>query len=358
MKLTEAQLKEIWQGQTARATPQQAECLSEDQFVRAVTGETSRQKRAKMASHLAVCSDCLEKYRILRSLRPMADQVEARLAAPAAPGIRQNLRAVEREAAQPAALRTRFAAPVSPARAAIALAAILLISLAFGLWFILPHRRDDQEIARLKRELAERDQSLASVSKSLDETRRRLEETARRSKQRKTKILGTGENTGLSAIGAVVNPTDPSKSSSTEGVAGADSKQHEDELAQLRRTITELSTPQIDAPIVDLDPSSPTRGITSGGVTKIEPPPTANFFTLILNITGQRQDSTYSVEIFDSNGKQVWRGQRLRLGPEYKVNLTLARRLFPAGRYLIKLYGLRDGKQEPVADYPVLINYQ
>jgi DNA-directed RNA polymerase specialized sigma24 family protein len=41
-----------------------------------------------------------------------------------------------------------------------------------------------------------------------------------------------------------------------------------------------------------------------------------------------------------------------------EVNLTIARRTIPAGRYLIKLYGLRDGKQQPVADYPVLIVYR
>jgi hypothetical protein len=358
MKLTEAQLKEIWQGQRDRATSQQSECLSEEKFVRAVMGEMSQQERAQMASHLAACSDCVEEYRILRSLRPMADQVEAKLAAPAAQWVRQNLRAVERDAAPPATLWTKFAALISPTHAAFAFAALLLISLALGLWFILPHLKNDQEIARLKLELAERDQALASVSKSFDELRRRLGEITRRSEQRKTAILGRERNIGLSAIGAVVNPSDSFNSGSAGGVAGVDSKQYEDEIARLRRTITELSTPQIDVPIVDLDPSSPTRGNTTGAVTKIEPPPTANFFTLILNITGQQQDSAYAVEIFDTNDKTVWRGQRLRLGPEYKVNLTLARRLFPAGRYLIKLYGLREGKQEPLADYPVLISYQ
>ena len=45
-------------------------------------------------------------------------------------------------------------------------------------------------------------------------------------------------------------------------------------------------------------------------------------------------------------------------GSDHSVNLTLARRMFPAGRYLIKLSGLRNGKQEPVADYPVQISYQ
>jgi hypothetical protein len=328
MKLTEAQLKEIWQKQTARETPRQAECLSDEQFVRAVTGEVSQQERARMASHLIVCSDCAEEYRILRSLRPLAEQAEAILAAstaPEAPEIRPNQRAAERASERPSAFWPRFAALVSPARAAFALVALLLISLALGLWLVLLRQGSDREIAQLNRELAERDRALASVRESLDETRKQLEEAIRRSEQ--------------------------------ERPAGG-SKQYDDEIAELRQSIAELSRPQIDAPIVDLDPSSPTRGNTTGDAARIEPPPTANFFTLILNIAGQPPDSTYAVEILDSNGKQVWRGQRLRMGRDHSVNLTLARRMFPAGRYLIKLYGLRDGKQEPVADYPVQISYQ
>jgi anti-sigma factor RsiW len=85
MKLTKAQLKAIWQEQTARATPRRAECLSEEQFVRAVTGEMGQQERAQMARHLAACSDCVEEYRIPRSLRPLAEQAEAILAAFTAP---------------------------------------------------------------------------------------------------------------------------------------------------------------------------------------------------------------------------------------------------------------------------------
>jgi hypothetical protein len=328
MKLTEAQLREIWQEQTARATPRQAECLSEEQFVRAVTGEMGQEERAQMARHMVACSDCVAEYRVLRSLRPLAEQAGAILPAPTAPDatkIRPKLRAVEKSDARPAAFWQRFADLVPPARAAFALAALLLISVALGLWLVLLRQGNDREIANLNRELAERDRALASVRESLDETRKQLEETIRRSEQEKP-----------------------------EG----DSKRYEDEIARLRQSLAELSRPQIDAPIVDLESSDPTRGTAPVEASKIEPPPTANFFTLILNLTGQQPHSTYAVEIFDSNGKQVWRGQRLRKGPEYKVFLTLSRRMFPAGRYLIKLYGLIDGKQEPVADYHALISYQ
>jgi hypothetical protein len=178
--------------------------------------------------------------------------------------------------------------------------------------FVLLRPGNDREIARLNRELTERDKALVSVKESLDEMRKQLEETIRRYEQVKT---------------------------------GGGSKRYEDEIARLRQTVIELSRPQLDAPIVDLDPSSP-----------IETPPTANIITLILNITGQPSHSTYAVEVLDSNGKQIWNGQRTQKGRDYSVNLTLARRMIPAGRYLIKLYGMRNGKQEPVADYPVLIN--
>ncbi|HEV2666300.1 MAG TPA: hypothetical protein VG324_15380 [Blastocatellia bacterium] len=326
MKLTEARLKEIWQGQTARATPRQAECLTEEQFVRVVTGEAPSQERAQAASHLASCSDCAEEYRLLRSLRPLAEQAEAILAASdGAPEIGQRPRAVGSADARPAAFWRSFASLVSPARATFALAALLLVSMALGLWLVLLRQGNDREIARLNRELAERDQALASISETLDETRRRLDETIRRSEQEKS---------------------------------AGDSKRYEDEIARLRQTVTELSRPQLDAPIEDLYPSDQTRGNTTGDAARIEGTPSANIITLILNITGQPSHSTYAVEILDSNGKQVWRGQRARNGPDHVVNLTLARRMIPAGRYLIKLFGLRDGKQEPVADYPVLIVYR
>jgi hypothetical protein len=328
MKLTEAQLKEILQKQTARATPRQAKCLTEEQFVRAVTGEMGQQERAQMASHLVVCSDCAEEYRILRSLRPLAEQAEAILAtstAPEFPEIRPNQRAGERASDRLSAFWQRFAALVSPARAAFALVALLLISLALGLFLVLLRQGRDREIAQLNRELAERDRALASARESFDETRRQLEEAIRRSEQ---------------------------------GRHGGGSKQYEDEIADLRQSLAELSRPQLDAPIVDLYPSNSTRGNATGDAERIDAPPTAKLFTLILNIADHPLASTYAVEILDSNGKRIWRGQRLRMGQDNSVNLTLARRMFPAGRYLIKLYGLRNGKQEPVADYPVQISYQ
>jgi hypothetical protein len=323
MKLTEERLKEIWREQTARATPRQAECLTEESFERLATGDATSRERIRAASHLSVCSDCVEEYRVMRSLKPLAEQAETIMAA--SDGASQTPSAVRRADTRPAAFWRSFGARVSPDRAIFALAAALLISLALGLWLALLRQGNDREIARLNREMAERDRELASVKDSLDETQRRLDETIRRSEQEKS---------------------------------AGDSKRYEDEIARLRQAISELSRPQLDAHIQDLFPSDQTRGNTAGGAARIEAPPEVNIITLILNTNGQPSHSTYAVEILDSTGKQVWSGLRAQKGLDHAVNLTITRRMIPAGRYLIKLYGLRDGKQEPVADYPALIVYR
>src|SRR5215468_8614561 len=216
MKLTEARLKEIWQEQPTRATPRQAECLTEELFERLCAGGATSHERTQAASHLAVCSDCAAEYRILRSLRPMAEQAEMILAASdGAPGIEQRSRAIGRANTRPVTYWRSIATLASPARATFALAALLLISLALGLWLVLLRQGNDRKIARLNREMAERDRALASVKESLDETRKQLEETIRRSEREK---------------------------------AGGDSKRYEDEIAELRQSIEELSRPQLDAP--------------------------------------------------------------------------------------------------------------
>src|SRR5262249_29603014 len=76
------------------------------------------------------------------------------------------------------------------------------------------------------------------------------------------------------------------------------------------------------------------------------------------NITGQQTHSTYAAEVFDSTGKGRGKGEGRGRWLNNRANPTLTSRMIPAGRYLIKLYGLRDEKQEPVDDCPGLINYQ
>jgi hypothetical protein len=80
MKLTEEKLREIFQQQTARKTPRQTKCLTEDQFMRAATGEMSSEERRNIARHLITCIDCTEEYQALRSLETWAEDARIALA--------------------------------------------------------------------------------------------------------------------------------------------------------------------------------------------------------------------------------------------------------------------------------------
>src|SRR5262245_58187279 len=86
MRLTEEELKAILQRQTARGTPRQAECLTDDEFAQAAAGEINDETRLRIASHLVTCSDCTNEYRVVRSLRPLAGEADRVLLASGAAG--------------------------------------------------------------------------------------------------------------------------------------------------------------------------------------------------------------------------------------------------------------------------------
>ncbi len=323
MKSTEEELKEVLQQQTARSTPRQAECLTEDQFVRAAMGEMTEQERVRVAHHLVTCVDCTDEYRSLRALKSWADEAEQILAAPAASTVAGSSLRVADKAVAPTVWR-RYSA-LSPQAGALALAASLLIVLGLAGWLLLNRQERSREIARLNNQLAERDRELASATQSLDEARSQLEEAVRHQEKAES---------------------------------AAQTMELEGKIAELRRTVDELSKPQVGVPIVDLDPSPATRGDPRGAATRIELPRTANFITLILNFGRVQTHSDYEVEILDHSGKRVWRGRGMTTSEANSLNLTLPRRLVPGGLYLVRIHAVQMGRWEQVAEYPVVIAHQ
>src|SRR5262249_47894276 len=239
----------------------------------------------------------------------------------------------------------KFVAALSPALAAFVVAALLLTLLALGGWLASIRHENHNHIARLQEQLAERDRALGSTKKSLEEALRQIEETSRR----------TGQD----------NPDA--------------SRQDKVEIARLRRTISEISKPQLEIPIVDLNPGGATReGLKEGTpmietpearngpkrtiprwlkeeITMIEAPGTANLVTLILNFDDQKRYSNLEVVIFDQSGQEIWRRRSALQSQIQSLNVTLSRHFLPGGRGLIKLFGLREAKKELIANYPVAI---
>ena len=334
MKLTSAELKSLYQEGTARSARGGVNCLTSEKMMRAAMGQLSEGEREQVADHLLSCSDCTREFRLVYALKPWAEKTGQALTESVEPGLHSDstapwlpLRAVEQSLPQRPALWQRIAAFFLPARPSFALAAQLvmwLTLLALAFWILMTRQENNSRIARLHEQLAERDRALDSTEKSLNDARRQLDETLRRAEENRS---------------------------------GMTSNQYKIEIARLRQTIAELSSPQLDIPIVDLDPGGAIRGGAKEAITLIEAPKTANLVTLILNFTGRQQYSGYVVEIFDQSGKQVWRGQIARRSQANSLNLTIARRLLPGGRYQIKLFGHQNGKIEPIADYPVTIRY-
>jgi hypothetical protein len=269
----------------------------------------NQDERTRVARHLIICADCTEEYRIIRELKPWANDADQVLGAQARPSITRTL------------FWTNIREFFSPSRAAFALGTMLLVLLLGGIWVMWNRQKQSDELARLNQQLSEREQALSAVQESLKDSERRLselEESARRQdSNREPQQTGSEANTP--------------------------------------KGTRDLTQPQLEVPIIDLDPS-PVRGAGTSA-TMITVPETANSFTLILHFSGEPA-SRYEVEILDRRGREIWQGRVRERGETRSINLTLSRGLVADGNYMVRLYALRDGTRDPIAQYPFKVSYR
>ncbi|HSS49136.1 MAG TPA: zf-HC2 domain-containing protein [Thermoanaerobaculia bacterium] len=120
----------------------------------------------------------------------------------------------------------------------------------------------------------------------------------------------------------------------------------------LRQTVRELSSPQTDAPVVDLFP-----GPLRGGRDKVETltlAPDVRVFLLVINPTDSRPFPRYEMEIARAGGAAVWRGKVTRndLG---SFSLVLPRALVGEGEYQLHLWGDTGRGREALGEYGLRI---
>jgi hypothetical protein len=128
------------------------------------------------------------------------------------------------------------------------------------------------------------------------------------------------------------------------------------QIAQLRRDVDAFSQPQLNVPIVDLDPR--VRGIGTAS-RPIRIPANTNVFTLVLTVEGQTSFPDYALEILDSSGTSIWSGRGLSKSAFDTFTLAIPTRLLKSGgQYRLMLYGLRDSRKQLIEDYRVEIQYQ
>jgi hypothetical protein len=194
--------------------------------------------------------------------------------------------------------------------------AVAVCSLGLGLWLL-----------SLRRQLADQNQAVATANQAFQEAQRQLQEITNRSGQSQTQMAELRQG-------------------------------YETQIAELRQTVNELSQPQLNVPIEDLDPRRvASRDGQQDSTRTIDVPAGARFFTLILNLAGESSHSRYEVEIKDQRGTLIWQAPGLQKTEFNTFTLALSRPLFPAGQYRIRLFGLRGGHRELVEEYTVRIRY-
>lgn len=124
---------------------------------------------------------------------------------------------------------------------------------------------------------------------------------------------------------------------------------------QLEAELAELKKPQLDFLIVDLPSArSYERDPQAMPVPRIDLPPTARTFAVVLHATDLPAYPAYELEILDARGQPVMeRRQGLtREAASGNFTVKLDRSYFTAGKYTLRVYGQKDGLSRRLGEYP------
>jgi hypothetical protein len=140
----------------------------------------------------------------------------------------------------------------------------------------------------------------------------------------------------------------------------AETSRLEARLAEQQRTIGDLQqqlqsaiVPDLNAPIVDLEPADASRSATVAPAPPAIPPNTRHV-VFVLNTTRPAAGATYEVEMIDSAGRVVWVGDGLRQTADRTLTLVVPRSLVDRTAR-IRLYGSQYDKRVLVEQYAVQI---
>jgi hypothetical protein len=123
-----------------------------------------------------------------------------------------------------------------------------------------------------------------------------------------------------------------------------------------RQHQAQLSTPQLDLPIVDLQPrvADAVRGTTKSQV--VTTTSTALVTTLVLNFPPLPSRAMLEIEVVDATGQVRWTGRTQRGQDTSTLTLALPTPGYPAGEYVIRLFDVTRGRT-PLAVYTVVIRH-
>lgn len=301
MKLTEQELKNLWQQDAARDSAARANCLSDELLLRAGLNELTEDERQQITDHVTGCADCLEEYRIARAANDWAKDI----------GVEHDRQSVQPIRLRPGRWRSFFDLTGFGYPAIAALAAALLIVAAVSVWTVKLRLENQTLQAKLNQQQEER--NLAAARQ------------ANESQQHAEQLLASNQ------ILATEN-------------------------FRLKEELDALSNPQIETPIIDVDAANTTRGEATPA-TRVEVPNATAFFTLILHLSKEPSSPTLLAELRDlQQNKVIWSSQ-VRKGAAPNLTLLLARRNIPAGKYRVHLSVVSQKRKTPLDQYELEVIY-
>lgn len=332
MKLTKAELKTLYQSQPARAELNRADCLADEFLARACVGNVSATDRAFIADHLTTCQDCAEEYKIVRTMKVWAEEITGTsVESPAANGSKDE--AGETTPKWWQALLPRFVHYTGFNLFTGAVTGLFFVtSLSLGTWLVAQYFKHKAELAqeRAVPQLKAEPATPEMLQARLEEAQKQLTDLQTQlTEQNADKVLSNQE------LLSIQNDT-------------------------LQKELDELSQPQLDAPVVDIDLAA-LRATAEPGkeiVTTIDVPYTSSVFTVILYKPADKNATNYLLELFEAKKtKPVWSAAK-KLEDQTKIALTLAKRNYPAGKYRFTLSGVEGKKKELFETYHFEVKYQ
>lgn len=125
-------------------------------------------------------------------------------------------------------------------------------------------------------------------------------------------------------------------------------------IADLEKAVTAPAAPEplLNLPVAILLPQETLRGETEA----VRLPPGSPYLALVLRFREVPGFATFRVTLTPRGARDaVWSGEGLERTAQGAVHVALPRRLVPPGEHILRLYGLRGGRAETLAEYALQI---
>jgi hypothetical protein len=127
------------------------------------------------------------------------------------------------------------------------------------------------------------------------------------------------------------------------------------EIASLKAQVEELSSPQINVPVLEAMPREMTERGERDRINQLQIPRGARTFTLILSSQSATESKSYSLEILDARRSLVWNQQGLVRHSTGDYTINISTDLLPPGIYTFNVYGHAGGKRVKIESYQIRI---